>query len=525
MKAAKALLFLLAWLIAAPALAQQTITVGNGTEPESLDPHKATDIPSAEIIFQLFEGLVTYGPDASVVPGVAKDWERSADGLRYVFHLRPEARWSDGKPVTAEDFVYSFRRAVDPRTGSSYQFILYPILNAQQITEGEEKDVSKLGVAARGPATLEITLKAPTPYFIGLLAHQMAMPVPKAAIEAWGPQWIMPGHLVGNGAYLLSDWTPQSRVRVTRNPRYWDAASVTLDAADFLPIENEAAGYNAYRAGEIDVTSVPQNQLKAVKQAYPDEIAIGPLLATAYFAFNTRQPPLDNRTLRQALTRAIDREIITGKITAGDEIPAYSFTPSSTADYRPPQPAWADLPPAERLAQARALFAQAGYGASHKLSLEILYNTSQSNKRIAVVVAAMWKQAFGDGLAVSLRNEEFKVKLADARTKQFQIVSEGWVGDYNDVNTFADLLLSGNELNDASYSNPEYDRLVHAGQVELDPAKRARLYAEAEALMLAEAPIMPLYFQVSHSLIKPGIRGWQPNVAGLHLLKYVHVTR
>jgi oligopeptide transport system substrate-binding protein len=528
MRVARLTAFLLALLIAAPALAQQTIAIGNGTEPETLDPHKATDVSSAEIIFQLFEGLVSYGPDAAIVPGVAERWERSADGLGYVFHLRDTARWSDGSPVTAEDFVYSFRRALDPKTGSSNALLLYPIRQAEAIASGKEKDFSKLGVRAKDPHTLEIDLRGPTPYFLELMAHHIAIPVPRRAIEQWGEQWIQPGHLVGNGAFKLSEWVPQSKITVVKSATYWDATAVKLDSATFRPIENETPEFNAFRAGEIDVTyTLPIPQLPSIRQNMKEDLQSGPLLASYFYSFNLTRPPFKgNVKLRQALSEAIDRDILTEKITAAGEKPAYSFTPPAIRDYTPPTLPWKDKSKEERLAEARRLFAEAGYGTAKPLKFELLYNTLEQHKRIALAIIAMWKQAFGAAIEVKLRNEEFKVMLATERARQFEMVRMGWVADYDDVNSFADQMLSdAGPANRPGYANPDYDRLVHQGQVTLDTKERARLYEGAEAIMLRDSPVIPLYFYVTKRLVKPYVQGWRDTVNDVHMLKYVSVKR
>jgi oligopeptide transport system substrate-binding protein len=528
MKFARLIALLLVLFLAAPARGQETITIGNGAEPETLDPHKATDVSSAEIIFQLFEGLVTYGPDAAIVPGVAERWERSPDGLTYLFHLRANARWSDGSPLTAEDFVYSFRRALDPKTGSSTQILLYPIRQAEEIATGKEKDFSKLGAVAKDEHTLEIDLRGPTPYFIELMAHHIAVPVPKKTIETYGEQWLQPGKLVGNGAYKLTEWVPQSKIVVAKNDVYWDAGAVALASATFRPIENETPEYNAYRAGELDVTYVvPIPQLPSIRQNMKDDLQIGPLLASYFYSFNLTRPPFaGNVKLRRALSEAVDREILTDKITAAGEQPAYSFTPPAIRDYRPPALPWKGKSKAERLAEAKTLFAEAGYSAQKPLKFELLYNTLEQHKRIALAITAMWKQAFGAAIEVSLRNEEFKVKLAQERAHQFEMVREGWVADYNDANSFLDQLLSdAGPANRSEYKNPDYDRLVHQAQATLDPAERARLYGEAETIMLDESPMIPLYFYVTKRLVKPTVQGWRDNVQDIHLLKYVSVKR
>ncbi len=506
------------------AQAAQVLNVGNGSEPDTLDPQRSSDTQTAQILYSLLEGLVTLGPAGQIVPGVAESWDIAEDGLTYTFHLRANAKWSNGDPVTADDFVYSLRRGVDPKTGSIYQFILYPIVNAKEITDGTEKDVTKMGVAATDPRTLMIKLKEVTPFFLGLLTHHMGMPVNRKAIEANGNDWTKPGKFVGNGAFKLSEWVPQSKLTVVKNEAYWDAANVKLDQVTYKPIESEAAEFNAYRAGELDVTNlVPAEQLANIRQTMASEFRLSPRLGTYYYSLNmTREPFKSNPNLRRALSLAIDRDFLVEKITAAGELPATSFTPPSVANYKPPQAYWASMSKADRLAEAKKAFAAAGYGPSKPLKLEILYNTADVHKRIAVAVAGMWKQALG--VETELRNVEFKVKLAEVRARNYTVSRDGWIADYDDVNTFLSLNKSDAlDQNTSGYSNPAYDKLVDQASATQDLKKRADIYAQAEAILLNDDPVVPLYFYVNKTLVKPYVKGYENAAQGFHLAKYMSV--
>jgi oligopeptide transport system substrate-binding protein len=494
---------------------RQVLRVGNGSEPQSLDPHRSEGTPSAFIQMDLFEGLVDEAPDGELVPGAAESWDVSADAKTYTFHLRRNARWSNGDPVTAQDFVYSLRRSADPATQSHYTFILSPIVNAEEVAAGE-RPPSDLGVRAIDDYTLEIRLNDPTPYFLGLLTHSATYPVHRASVERYGERFTRPGNLVSNGAYRLADWVVQSHIKLTRNPYYWDDAHTTIDEVWFYPTEDQDAELRRFRANELDITyTIPMKQLAWIRKNLPDELEIAPYLGTYYYGFNLTKPPFENNPkLRRALALAVDRDIITKDILGAGQLPAYGWVPpvDHYIGQQMPEAAWTQ---AEREAEAKRLYAEAGYSAEHPLHVQIMYNTQQDHKRIAVAIASMWQRVLG--VRTSILNQEWKVFLDTVRQKQdTQVFRMSWIGDYDDAFTFAERMGSGSGLNDTGYSNPEYDRLLAASQKEGDPDKRAAILEHAERVLLADLPIMPLYFYVSTHMVKPWVGGYEGNIMDHH---------
>ncbi|MDA1071134.1 MAG: peptide ABC transporter substrate-binding protein [Proteobacteria bacterium] len=500
------------------------IHLGNGTEPESLDIHQSSGVSEANIQRDLFEGLIAEGPDASLIPGAAESWEISEDGMVYTFHLREDGRWSNGDPVTAGDFVYAFRRGLAPETAAAYAFILYPVLNAEQYVGGEITDPEAVGIRAIDERTLEITLKAPTAYFLDMLTHHMAYPLHQASIEAHPDDWMRPGNLVSNGAYTLAEWAPQSHIRLARNPQYHDAEAVALDEVWYYPTEDVGQELQRYRAGELDVTyDIPADQVAWIEANLAAEYRNFPYLGTYYYVLNTTVAPFaDNIPLRQALALAIDREVLTQKITRAGEIPAYSFVPPGVMHYEQQTQAFADWSQEERNAQARELYAEAGYGADTPLQIEILYNTSDNHKKIAIAISAMWKQTLG--VETTLRNEEWKVYLSSRDEKNFQVVRAAWIGDYNDANTFLELFVSdAGEMNDPGYDSARYDELVKGGAFETDLAARQAMMEEAERVFLADTPLIPIYFYTTQHMVKPGVEGWIDNIKDVHPSHFLSV--
>lgn len=517
------LLLLLLSGMAPPALGEMVLRRGNGPEAETLDPHKAEGVPASNVLRDLYEGLVSEAPDGRIIPGAAQRWEISTDGRVHVFHLRPQARWSNGDPLTAADFVEGLRRSVDPATGSNYSQILSPILHADAIIAGQ-LPASHLGVQALAPLRLRIELKEPTPYFIGQLAHASSYPIHTPSLHAHGDQFARPGRLVSNGAYRLRDWVIQSHIELERNPHYWNDAQTRIDRVRFVTTEDLNSEFKRYRAGELDWTEqIPANQAGWIRANLPDEFSVHPYLGVYYYGFNLTRPPFkDSPKLRLALALAIDREIIARKVLASGEMPAYNWVPPGVQDYTPAVPAWAGMTRAERLALARRLYAEAGYSADAPLHVEIRYNTHEDHRRIAIVVAAMWKQWLG--VDARLLNEEWKVFLQNRRLKdKTQAFRAAWIGDYNDANTFLDLLHSAHGLNDVGFADPRYDALLAAAGAELDPARRAALLRQAEALLLAELPVMPVYFYVTKRLVKPWVKGWQGNIMDHHRTQYLYL--
>ena len=497
---------------------EQVIHVGNSSEPQTLDPHRAEGVPSSNIMRDLFEGLTSEAPNGDIVGGAASSWQISDDGLTYIFTLRPEARWSNGDPVTAHDFVYGLRRSLDPATLSNYTFILAPILNADAVSQAE-KPPEALGVRAIDALTLEIKLSGPTPYFLGLLNHATSYPVHRASVEAHGSQHTRPGNLVSNGAYQLDEWVVQSHIKLVRNPHYWDDAETVIEVVWYYAIEEESTELRRYRASELDYTyTLPYKQLSWLRENLPDELRIAPYLGSYYFGYNLTKPPFKGQPeLRRALAMAIDREILTERVTGAGEIVAYGWVPPVN-DYQGQQPAWATWTQEQRNREAQRLYAEAGYSADNPLQVQILYNTSENHKRVSVAIASMWKQVLG--VESSLENQEWKVFLQTRRAKETtQVFRAGWIGDYNDAYSFAQLMHSKNEQNDSGYASPEYDSLLDRTAMEGDPDERARLMEAAERRLLEEMPIIPVYFYVSKHLVKPWVGGYQSNIMDHHYTK------
>jgi oligopeptide transport system substrate-binding protein len=489
----------------------QELHKSNGTEPQTLDPHKAEGVPESNILRDLFEPLVMEAPDGTLIPGAAQGWQIRDDGLTYIFSLRSDGRWSNGDAVTAEDFVFGLRRALDPNTLSSYASILYPIRNAAAINRGD-MDPQLLGVRALDELTLEIVLEASTPYFLGLLNHNMAFAVHRPSVTEHGDRFARVGNLVSNGAYILNDWVIQSHIELVRNPLFRDNANTVIDKVTYYAIENSDAVFKRYRAGDIDFTqSIPPKQLEWISVNMPGEYHQSAYLGSYYFGFNTTRPPFKGKPgLRRALSMAIDREIITGKLTKAGELPAYGWVPP-VQGYEPQQPEWASWTNEERYAEARRLYAEAGYSDDNPLVVEVIYNTSQDHKRLAIAIGAMWQQVLG--VETRLLNQEWKVFLQTRQSKiTTQVFRSGWIGDYNDAYTFAQLLHSTNQQNDFGWNNPAYDELLDQAAVETDLEKRALLLQEAERILLDDAPLMPIYFYVSKHLIKPWVQGFVPNI-------------
>lgn len=483
----------------------------NGAEPQTLDPHKAEGVPAANILRDIYEGLTIEAPNGDLLPGVAESWTIDESGTEYTFQLRTNAKWSNGEPLTAADFVYSFRRALNPATLSRYANILYPIKNAEAVNRGE-LGLDSLGVKALSPHQLKINLEASTPYFLSLLNHAMAYPVHQATAEQHRDQFTRPNNNVSNGAYKISDWLVQSHISVERNTHYWDNLDTRIDKVVYLAIENPDAVLKRYRANELDMTQeAPSRQLGWIMQNIPDEYVVSPYLGAYYYGVNTLRAPFKAKPqLRLALAMSIDRQILTQKLTGGGELAAYSFVPPVTG-YEPQTPYWANWSQVERNAEAQRLYAESGYGPENPLDVEVLYNTSQGHKQLAIAVASMWKQNLG--VKTTLRNQEWKVYLQTRANKtETEIYRSGWIGDYNDAYGFLQLLISTNPQNDSGYANPEFDRLLERAAKEIDMSQRAVYMQQAEALMLQDMPVIPIYYYVSKHLIKPWVKGFTPNI-------------
>ena len=507
--------WLLMGLFSQVQAAGQTLRRGNGAEPQTLDPGRAQGVPESNILRDVFEGLVAEDACGNLIPGVAQSWSTSPDGLTYTFQLRPSARWSNGDPLTAHDFVFSLRRTVDPATGSLYGAILEPITNAREIVAGKAKP-DTLGVEALDDHTLVIHLRRPAPFLPGILAHQAAFPVHPPTVVRYGVDFAKPGRLVSNGAYRLKDWVVQSHVLLERNPFYWDNAHTGFPAVRFEATEDIFSELKRFRAGELDITdTVPSMQVGWAKAHLGQALHIAPYLGVYYYGLNlTREPFRDNQALRLALALAIDRDILTSRILHGGEQPAYGFVPPMPG-YQGATFPYARLSREERWQKARELYAETGYSLQRPLEVELLYNTQSDHKMLAVAVAQMWQQVLG--VRVRLINQEWKVFLQTRQEKRdTQVFRAGWIGDYRDPETFLSILASWHEMNDTGYASPTYDQALEKAMMEPDATKRLTLLQQAERILLQDLPVIPLYFYSSKHLVDPHLGGYRDNIMDHH---------
>ena len=505
--------------------ATQVLNRDNGEEPQTLDPHLAEGLPSAHVLRDLFEGLTSESPEGRIIPGAAIRWNISRDGKTYTFYLRRDAHWSNGDPVTSEDFVYSLRRSADPATASKYAAVLLPIENAAEVLNGDLPP-SALGVSAMDEFTLQIRMKGPTPYFLALLNHPSTYPVHRGSLETHGSAFSRPGNLVSNGAYTLADWVIRSRIELVKNPNYWDAGNVTIDKVVYYPFEDQSTALKRFRAGKLDWTSeVPNNQFKWLQQHYPDELVISPWLGSYFFGFNLeREPFVANPELRLALVLALDRDLLTQKVTQFGELPSYTLVPPGIMDYISPVPDWAEWTQAEREAEARRLYAEAGYSEEHPLKFEIRYTAGENNKKMALAAASLWKQVLG--VQATLLNEENRVFLQNRDQKILtQVFQSGWISDYADPYSFLNLFRSGGGRNYYGYNNSLYDALLDEIAAERIPSRRRLLMYETERLLLTDVPFVPLYTYVTKRMVNPLLKGWQSNVMDHHYSKDMYFLK
>lgn len=504
----------------------QRIVINNGSEVSSLDPQKTEGVPESNVIRNLLEGLVETDNNGQLVPGVAEKWQ-SEQGRVWTFTLRSTARWSNGEPVTAQDFVYSWQRLADPHTASPYASYLQTahVANIDAILAGKAAP-DTLGVKALDDHHLQVTLSEPVPYFVDMLAHTSMKPVYRPAVEKWGEQWTQPQHYVGNGAYTLADWVVNEKIVVKRNPHYWDNAHTVLEQGTFLALTSETSDINRYRSGGTDMTNsvVPPDMFKKLQQTLGNEVRISPLLCTFYYEINNKKPPFNDARVRAALKLTLDRDVIAQKIMGQGQIPAYGLTPPFTQGVTLRDPAWARQSQAERNASAKALLAEAGFTAQHPLRFTLLYNTSEQNKRQAIAAASMWQKNLG--AQVTLQNQEWKTLLETRRQAQYDVVRATWCADYNEPSTFLNMLLGGSSNNTAFYHSDAFDALMAQTLGTSDRTARAALYQQAEAQLDQDSAIVPVYYRVSVRLVKPWVGGFTGNdPQDMLALKYYYIKK
>ena len=483
----------------------QTFTYRLLDQFPTLDPQLNQDVSGFHVIRDLFEGLLGQDAKGDLVPGVATGYTASDGNTTYTFILREDARWSNGDPVTAHDFVYAWRRAVDPATASPYGWYLEltEMVNAKEILAGE-RDPAKLGVRAVDDHTLEVRLATPLPYFPAMTTYATLFPTHRATIEAHGADWTASGNLVSNGAYVLGEVVLNEYHTRVRNPMYWGADRVIIEKVTGLVINDVNQALTRYRAGELDhLEPLPPGQYPALREELPDEATSVPRLCSYYYAFNhtaSGNPALRDVRVRRALSLAIDREIIVGQVLKGGQWPAYNFTHFKTAGFEMPDIAYAKLTRAERDAEAKRLFAESGL---KDLTLKLIYNTSESHKQIATVVTQMWKQKLG--VTTELANFEWKTYIGIRRNQEFDLARSGWCGDYNEASTFLDLLTTTHGSNDGKYSNERVDELMRASKTAEEPAV---IYGEVERILAEDMAIIPIYHYANTFLLSADIRGW-----------------
>jgi len=489
-------------------------------EPESLDPHKFSSTQAGDVLRDLGEGLVGYSADGELIGGAAASWTVSQDGRTYVFHIRPNARWSNGDQVTANDFVFAFRRLVTPSTAAPYAEFLSAVENTKAIVRGELSP-DQLGVSAVDASTLVIRLISPTPYFVQLLTHPSTYPIHQESIRTNADNFFRPGNFITNGAYKLDDWIVGSELALSRNIFYWDNDGTKIDTVNHF-ILDEATEINRYRAGELDITgNVISGMFSTMREERPDELHVSAFLAVYYYGFNLGKSPFaGNPNLRRALSMAIDRNALVKHVTRRGEKPAYGWVPSGIDNYSAQQFDYSNLASPEREAESRRLYREAGYGPSNPLRFELRYNTSDVQQRIALAIQSMWREVLG--VEVLLVNEEFKVLVSNIQAGEItQVFRLSWTGDYNDAYTFLQLFESENPSNLTSYSSSVVDALLGNAAKEVDPNKRRSLLEEAERVALADHPVIPIYFYVSKHLVSDRVVGWKDNVLDFHYTKHL----
>ena len=500
----------------------QTVARGLDDTPRSLDPMLANDVAGQRVLDDLFEGLTTVDIAGQACPGVASSWESSADGRIWVFHLRPDAHWSNGAALTAADFVYSWRREVDPRTAAPYAEGLAPIENALDIATGK-KPPETLGVEAIDAHSLRVRLNGPTPYLLDLLAQQYLYPVYEPAVTQYGDDWVRPEHLVGNGAFVLRENVIGSRITLEKNEKYWDAAHVRLQRATYYVLPSRSDQAARYLADDLDWTdSFAANQRNWLRSIVGDQVVNSPYFGAYFLGMNFQLAPFkDNLPLRQALVLALDREPLVRYMRQGMYQPAYTWMPPLPG-YELPVPDWKSLPDDARHAMAWRLYHDAGFSDKHPLRIELYVPMQDGDSRhFFEAITAVWHSVLG--AQVGLYEEEFKVLAQERTLHKLPLFYDAWIGDYPDPNTFMQIRYTGNGNNNADYSNPDFDRLVDAAGQEPDNVRRYRLFEQAERVLDDDVAFIPLYYYATRHLVKPYLRGWQSNVMDRNLSRYMYL--
>ncbi|HVU26008.1 MAG TPA: peptide ABC transporter substrate-binding protein [Opitutus sp.] len=501
----------------------RTLLIGNQNEPATLDPQLVDAYTDDIILAALFEGLTVIDERTSKpLPGVAERWDVTPDGLTYTFHLRADARWSNGDPVTAGDFAFSFQRILTPAFGANYSYMLWPIKNAEAFNKGKIPDFSAVGIQVLDDHTLRLHLERPTPYLPALATHNTWMPVHRANLEKYGRiddranPWSLPGHLVSNGAFTLSEWSPNARVVVTKNPDYWDAAHTWLNRVIFFPTENADTEERNYRAGQLHITyDVPKSKIPAYRAQSPSPLRVDPLFNLIYLNFNVTKPPFTDARVRRAFALAVDRETLSHDVLFGAYAPAHSIVPPDCGGYTSRAGVPTDYD------EARRLLAEAGFpGGKGFPTIPVQVLNDEAEPRIMETLQAAWQRELG--IRITIEPYEQKTWLQNQRTLSHTLGVLGWTADFADPITFLDLFRSGNGNNWTGWADPAYDALLDRAANTADPQARFEIFQKAEAYILQAAPVAPLFYHTRTYLMKPYVQGWPPSPIGLHRFQLVH---
>ena len=501
---------------------QLCLEYGNEADPLSIDPAKESSVQGDHTLGDMFTGLTQWDPVSRPVPGVATAWETSPDGLTWTFHLR-HSKWSDGMDLTADDFVYSMRRVMDPKTASEYAFLLYVVKNGEAVNDGKAP-LAALGVEAPDPYTLRIHLEHPAPYFLFITTHQVMYPVPRHVVEKWGDHWTESAHWVSNGAYKLAYWILGDHIRVVRNPMFYDAGSVCIDRVDYYPTIDSISAERRVRRGELDLNvDIQSNRIAYLRRPdqIPQYVKTNTWLGTSYVAFNGKeQPAFRDVRVRQALTMAIDRDFITQKLMRGGQASAYTFVPPGVANYPGGAgPHWASWPLDKRQAEARRLLAAAGYGPGHPLKFELKQRNTADPMLIYPAIQADWRSI---GVEAALIPEESQIAYADYKSRNFQAADAAWIADFNDPMSFLSLMKSNAGIqNYSDYMNPAFDALLDKADHDNDIVQRGQDLKQAEHIAMEDATIAPIFHYVSKNMVGPKLTGWIPNIADWHRTRYL----
>ncbi len=504
----------------APAFAEVVYNRGSAAEPQSVDPHKTSTVYEANVLRDLFQGLVMQDEKANVIPGAAESWTVSDDGTVYTFKLRKGGVWSDGSPVTADDFVFAFHRLEDPATGAEYASMLYPVKGAEDFNTNKGK-AEDMGVKAIDADTLQVTLKAPAPYFLEMLTHQATYPVNKASIDKLGADWIKPGKLVSNGPFTLAEWVPNDHLKLVKNPKFWDAANIKIDVVNFIPTEDRSSAIKRFEAGELDsYDDLPTEQLADLKTKFGDQIRVGPQLGTYYFAIKTDKAPWDNVELRNAIPMAIDRDFMAEKVWQNSMLPGYSMVPPGIEGYTPAMAKYADTSQIDREDEAKKILEKLGYTPEHPLKMEIRYNTSENHKNTAVAVQEQLKPL---GVEVSLLNTDTKTHYAFLQNKgNYDVARAAWIADYKDPENFLGISRKASGINYSNYNNPKFEEAMDkAAAAGGNSQERMKDLADAERILVDDAGIIPLLYYSYHDIVSSKLHGFTDNVMDVHPSRFI----